>query len=775
MGSSTIKVYLKWDKKIRVPYLLSSIVCLIILPAWAHCQKPIPPSIPLAVPTQLRVDLLRYPERVYARGHLTNYALASIHTMDKDSLQYTAINSKFPGFTWVDPPFIKQQTAFQIMVASSEKSLQKAHADIWNSEKVYSGNNINIKYGGPALQPGTVYFWQVRVWGKNKHSAYSAIQAFRTSDSLSDYALPSYVVTKTRQFPVCTKTLNKNILLHDFGKDGFSQPWIEVDAEHDDSLTVRLGEMLSVNGFINSDPPGTVRYREIKLALRKGQHTYAIALLADKRNTGPNAIKMPAYIGEVLPFRYLEIMGNLKNNRILQVCRDIVHVPFDNDATQFTSSDSNLNRVWELCKYTIQATSFTGYYVDGDRERIPYEADALINQLSHYSSDAAFNMAKRTLDFLIYHPTWPTEWSLQNPLIAYYDYMYSGDLRNLVSIYTDLKSKTLTALQEDNGLISTRTGKQLPAFLKSIHYKTFDGNGGLKDIVDWPHTEKETDGFVFTDYNAVVNAFYYRALLAMAAIAKELQKPSEARLYQRKAEAVRKSFIAHFMDPASGLVVDGIGTDHRSLHANMFALAFGLVPKDNIKHVLRFIKSRRVSCSVYGAQFLLEALGEQDRSGYALRLLTATNKRSWINMLQEGATMTMEAWGQAFKPNQDWNHAWGTAPANYIVRHLMGIRPAKPGFKAIRIQPHPGTLGQASIKYSTVNGVIQVDFQKAGDRFKMQVMIPGNTTATIYLPFPDKEGVQIMMDGRPVNASYEDGYWIVTQVSSGKHLFMING
>jgi alpha-L-rhamnosidase len=44
-----------------------------------------------------------------------------------------------------------------------------------------------------------------------------------------------------------------------------------------------------------------------------------------------------------------------------------------------------LNRIWELCRYSIKATTFAGVYVDGDRERIPYEADAYLNQLSHYA------------------------------------------------------------------------------------------------------------------------------------------------------------------------------------------------------------------------------------------------------------------------------------------------------------------------------------------------------------------------------------------------------
>ena len=37
-------------------------------------------------------------------------------------------------------------------------------------------------------------------------------------------------------------------------------------------------------------------------------------------------------------------------------------------------------------------------------------------------------------------------------------------------------------------------------------------------------------------------------------------------------------------------------------------------------------------------------------------------------MLRIGSTITTEAWANIYKPNHDWNHAWGAAAANIIVR-----------------------------------------------------------------------------------------------------------
>ncbi len=75
----------------------------------------------------------------------------------------------------------------------------------------------------------------------------------------------------------------------------------------------------------------------------------------------------------------------------------------------------------------MKATSFAGVYVDGDRERKPYEADAYINQLSHYAADSEFTIGRYTLEYLLRNSTWPTEWKFHFPLIAWADYLYTGN------------------------------------------------------------------------------------------------------------------------------------------------------------------------------------------------------------------------------------------------------------------------------------------------------------------------------------------------------------
>jgi len=386
-------------------------------------------------------------------------------------------------------------------------------------------------------------------------------------------------------------------------------------------------------------------------------------------------------------------------------------------------------------------------------------------------------MARYTHEYLLHKPTWPTEWILQSVLIAWEDYMYTGNKHSLVHFYDDLKAKTLTALSDEKGFISTRTGKVTTDLLQSIHL-----NGQLRDIVDWPHTgilglEKEeggeTDGFVFTDVNTVVNAYHYRALTLMARIAETLGKEADQQHFAKKAARLKKSFNQTLFDKKRGIYTDGIGTEHASLHANLFPLAFGLVEKKNEKSVLSFIRSRKMACSVYGAQFLVDAVYDSHDARYGLELLSSTSERSWYNMIRTGSTITTEAWDNKYKPNQDWNHAWGAAPANLIPRKLMGIEPLEPGFRRITIKPQPATLEFAEIKHPTILGDVFVKFKNKPDTsFLLEVTIPANSSADVYLPFFSKKQ-KIEQDNQPVSYRRKGDFSVIEDVGSGTWVFTV--
>ena len=190
-------------------------------------------------------------------------------------------------------------------------------------------------------------------------------------------------------------------------------------------------------------------------------------------------------------------------------------------------------------------------------------------------------------------------------------------------------------------------------------------------------------------------------------------------------------------------------TDHASLHGNMFPLAFDLIPQNKQSQVIKFIESRGMACSVYGSQFLMDALYKANAADYALHMLTKTDDRSWYNMIKVGSTISLEAWDNKYKPNQDWNHAWGAAPANIIPRHLMGVEPLTPGFGTIRIKPQVASLEWAKAIIPSIRGAIQMSIENKEGKYILNVTIPANMDAEVYLPLPS-EKFQVTNNGNPI-------------------------
>ncbi len=526
----------------------------------------------------------------------------------------------------------------------------------------------------------------------------SVVAALAVTGARAGDAYDYKKLTTTTIAPVQVTTNKAGTVVYDFGKEYFGFVTLTPGVAATGDYEVRLGELLR-GDRVNLKPGGTIRATTVTGSLAN-ETSHRVPLNPNKRNTRRNrkggAILIPKEFGVVMPLRYVEVVSAPFATTKGAVSLTALHYPMDLSASSFSCSDERLVKVWDLCKHSIFATSFAGLYVDGDRERIPYEADAYINQLGEYAVHADYSLARASHEYLMDHPTWPTEWLQHSIKMAWTDWMWTGDTRSLAKYYDALKTKKLLrnfARPSDGLLLSGgERGK--------------GARPGLSDIVDWPDGER--DGYVFKPVNTEVNAFYYKNLLEMADIARALGKDADAADFAAEAVRVKESFNRVFFDKARGVYVDGEGTDHASLHANAIALAFGLVPDAQKASVVQFVKSRGMACSVYFAQFLLEGLFEAGEDEAAAQLMMSEGPRSWLNMLAQGATITMEAWRPQDKKNLDLNHAWGAPPINIISRYMLGVRPLKPGFDEVLIAPRLGGLTRLEGRVPTAKGPIDI-------------------------------------------------------------------
>ncbi len=680
-----------------------------------------------------------------------------------------AVNDPKPEFSWISGD-VKTgiQKSYQLLVASSAEKLKSGEGDLWNSGQVSSEMSVNVEYGGEPLTPNTTYFWRVRIWkGDSKSAMNSEIQQFKTGLFNREYQTSVMPLGKEVIQP--QKIIKENTqgnFFADFGKAAFGTLRVQIESKNQDSIVIHLGEKLFSHGRIDSNPGGTIRYRRIVLAVEKGTQWYSIVIPHIERNSKYPAIVMPDETGEVTPFRYCEIEKHSPSTTCRQVEQVAVNYYWDESQSSFSCSDKTLNQVWDLCKYSIKATTFCGVYVDGDRERIPYEADAYINQLGHYNTDLEYSIGRHSHEYLMVNPTWPTEWIMHSVMMAYADYLYTGDTESLAFFYKDLKNKTLISLAREDGLISTQTGLLNQTILSDIHMKA-----PIRDIVDWPLVER--DGNEMPKVNTVINAFHYESLKLMSLIAGALNYPDDVLFYKNRAETVKKAVNQKLFDQVGKKYLDGEGSSHSSLHANIFPMAFGLVPGDAVKEVAKFIASKGMACSVYAAQFLLEALYQAGEDKAALDLMCATHDRSWWNMIKAGSTITLEAWDAKYKPNLDWNHAWGAVPANMVARGLWGILPLTPGFGLAQIKPQTGGLTVSKIKVPTLKGAISCEFKTDNStRFDLDISIPSSMKAVVYVPIREISNPVLFIDGKIAQGT-KQGKFFVTETGAGKFRFTV--
>ncbi|MBC8041425.1 MAG: alpha-L-rhamnosidase [Opitutaceae bacterium] len=548
------------------------------------------------------------------------------------------------------------------------------------------------------------------------------------------------------------------VRLIDFGQVYYARLEFSLPPGLTNKIIVRLGEKLAPDGSIDRKPPGSVNFRSLELEPDPAGGTVRLVIPPKEFHLGAASVKMPPEIGEVTPFRYAEIEGaptTLRTDLIRQIA---VHAPFDDTAAAFSSSNDTLNAIWQLCRHTIKATTAFGVYIDGERERIPYEGDAYINQLSHYAFDLDPRLARATFAHLLRKPTWPTEWSLHMPLIAEADYEATGDATLARTHFEAIKAKLLMQKAGADGLLRASAIVDWPAAERDGY------NEGVAD----PKEKKQ----VGPEVNTVANAFYYRALRATARLAAAIGRDDEASELGTRADTVYAAFNTTFFDASRGVYHDGKGSAHASLHANMFPLAFDLVPPERRAGVAAFVESRGMACSVYGAQYLLDALYLNGKSDYALGLMTNRGPRGWWHMIESGSTMTWEAWNAQAKPNLTWNHAWGAAPANIIARRVLGVRPLQPGYARILIAPQPGTLLWMKGKVPTPLGPVLVDWS-ADAETRLKIEVPVGATARVVLPGAASGPLRVSIDNQAHIITPVEGAWIIENLPSGTHLVSI--
>jgi alpha-L-rhamnosidase len=472
------------------------------------------------------------------------------------------------------------------------------------------------------------------------------------------------------------------------------------------TVELRLGEERNADGSVRFNLRAQTTYREV-WTLR----------------AGPQVIEHWGY----REFRW----GQLITDPALDLSRSVTLleqvVPQPEQVAHFESSDADLNRVWQLCAYTIAANRQDLHMDSATRERDAYEGDLVVHGRGEMALSRSYDVVRQTDRFLLRRPTWPTEYKFMTITTAWEEYLETGDP---------------DALAADFALHAAEQGERWLGPDGLIHKDPGGNSANNSDIVDWPVSQR--DGYVFTTVNTVVNAWQYQAFVRLQKVATVLGRTADADRYATLAQTMRATVNAELYDGTTGAYYDGVGTTHQAQHASLYAAALGVALDGELPKIADWLASNTanpVRVSANAVQWLLEALFLGGRADAALEIMTSNRDTSWLAMMDTwGATQTMEAWSPTVKSNTTFSHPWASAPANVVARYLLGVRVVEAGGAQIQVTPQPAGLARASGTVATVRGLVGVDVEQS-PQYRVAVTVPGNVTGTLRWP----------LAGRPVD------------------------
>lgn len=254
-----------------------------------------------------------------------------------------------------------------------------------------------------------------------------------------------------------------------------------------------------------------------------------------------------------------------------------------------------------------------------------------------------------------------------------------------------------------------------------------------------------------------------------------LNQKADAEKYASLASTIRAAFNKNYLNADSGLYAKDSQT------AQALPLALGLVPEDKRALVLsqlvnniRDLRKNHVSTGIVGTLYLFHALMEQGRDDLAWSMMTQEDYPGWLHMMNQGATSIWEAWnGDASR-----NHPTFGCVGFWFYQGLAGIQPdvSAPGFKKIILRPAVvGDLAWVKARYDSIHGPILSDWKREGGQFTLNLTIPANTTATVFVPA--KEAEAVTESGKPASQAEGvkfvrmDAHAAVYAVGSGAYRF----
>ncbi len=535
-------------------------------------------------------------------------------------------------------------------------------------------------------------------------------------------------VTQTLK-PVSVKKLRPGVYIYDMGQNMVGWCRLRVNGPKGTQVTLRHAETLERDGSLYI----------ANLRSAKATDVYTL------KGGGPEIYEPRfTYHG----FRFVEVTGFPGEPALAALEGRVVHDDMDR-AGEFTSSSEMLNK--------IHHNMFWG--IRGNYRSIPTDCPQRDERQGWLGDRGQVSRSESYMfDVAAFYSKWMTDLEdSEHP---------NGSIPDVSPNYWPLYNDDLTwpgtiifvhGMLYDQYADKRVLGRGYDAMKKWVDYeKTFvkDGLISKDQYADWcvppenPTLIHSQDPTRVTDKTLIATSYYYELLRQMSRYARILDKPTDAAEFDRLSAAVKDVFQRRFFKLESRMYDNGTQT------SSILPLYFGMVPEDFrpavVETLVRNIVQKsdgHVGTGLVGAQWLMRTLSDNGQADLAYKIATQKTYPGWGYMVEQGATTVWELWnGNTADPAMNsGNHVMQIGDlAVWMYEYLAGIRadPDKPGFRHAIIRPYPaGDLSFVSGTHKTMYGALNSSWKRDKGQFTLDVTVPANTTATVWVPAKDAAAV----------------------------------
>lgn len=532
---------------------------------------------------------------------------------------------------------------------------------------------------------------------------------------------------------------------------------------------------------------------ELKVRGKKGQTVKLIPaeLINDQQLSNQKATGSPYYFSYTLKgdgeetyrpvfsyygFRYVQVEGAVPDtaagNNDLPKITGLTLLHTRNSAPyngSFICSNTLFNRIdtliqWGIkgnfqsvvtdCPHREKLSWLEQDYLMGASMKYNFETYNLYNKLIHDMMDAQLPdgmVPDIAPEFVLFDGGFrdSPEWGSAAVILPWLQYKWYGDTAIIRKAYPMMEKYV--------------------AYLKSKSKDDILSHG----LGDWYDLGPNRPGFAqLTPMGLTATAIYYYDVALLSEMALLLGKTTDATGYAGRAQGIKLVFNDTFFNKQTKVYATGSQT------SMAMPLAVGLVEDKYKEAVFKNLvdsinaTGKKLTAGDVGFHFLVQALHE----GGASQLLYDMNFRDDVPgygfQLKKGATALTESW-QALEVVSN-NHLMLGHIMEWFYGGLAGIRQSENSvaWRAIVIQPETvGDITYVKGSYESLYGTIVSEWKKEGGVFTLNVTIPANTKATIYIP--GAAGKQVMENGSAVKVkNYKKGAAVV-EVGAGEYKFVV--